>query len=189
MSLLQSSQVSFFVSSSMFSSMSSINEALRSSQNKCIYCYSQDHLYKKNCQTFNENLKAEKIHLQNKRIHLDLYSLEVSHVRMTFYKNQRQCVKEAEKLAYSNRVVVVFAKIHIVRLEENVVFELFTNEEKKDVVVINHESHVSVEIILAAARFKLKVFNSFKKQELIKRILKKRIKKKFFTLKMLRSEK
>jgi hypothetical protein len=108
---------------------------------------------------------------------------------MTFYKNQRQCVKEAEKLAYSNRVVVVFAKIHIVRLEENVVFELFTNEEKKDVVVINHESHVSVEIILAAARFKLKVFNSFKKQELIKRILKKRIKKKFFTLKMLRSEK
>jgi hypothetical protein len=100
-------------------------------------------------------------------------------------------VKEAEKLTYSSRVVVVFAKIHIVRLEKNVVFELFTNEEKKNVVLIDHESHVNVEIILAAVRFESKVSNSFKKQELIKRILKKRIKKekKFSTLKVLRSEK
>ncbi len=49
MSLSQSFQISFFVSSSMFSSMSLINEALRSSQNKCIYCYSADHLYKRDC--------------------------------------------------------------------------------------------------------------------------------------------
>ncbi len=110
---------------------------------------------------------------------------------MTFYKNQRQCVKETEKLTYSNHVVVVFAKIHIIKFEENVVFELFTNEEKKDVVLIDHKSHVNVEIILTAIRFELKTFNSFKKQELIKKILKKRIKKekKFFTLKMLRFEK
>ncbi len=87
MSLSQLFQMSFIVSSSMFSSMSSINEALRSSQNKCIYCYFADHLYKRNCQAFNEDLKAKKIHLQNKRIHLDLYNLETSHVRMTFYKN------------------------------------------------------------------------------------------------------
>jgi hypothetical protein len=110
---------------------------------------------------------------------------------MTFYKNQQQCVEKAEKLTYSSRVVVVFAKIHIVRLENNVVFELFTNEEKKDVVLIDHESHVSVEIILVVVRFESKVFNSFKKQELIRKILKKRIKKekKFSTLNMLRSEK
>jgi hypothetical protein len=49
MSLSQSSQMSSFVSSSMLSSMSSINEVLRFFQNKCIYCYSADHLYKRNC--------------------------------------------------------------------------------------------------------------------------------------------
>jgi hypothetical protein len=191
MSLSQSSQVSSLMSSSMFSSMSSINEALRFSQNKCIYCYSQDHLYKRNCQAFNENLRIERIHLQNRKIHLDLYNFEVSHVRMTFYKSQRQCVKEAKKLAYSSRVAVVFAKIHIVRLKKDVVFELFTNEEEEDVVLIDHESHVSVEIILTVVHFESKVFNSSKKQELIKKILKKRIEKeeKFFTLKVLRFEK
>ncbi len=49
MSFSQSFQMSFFVSSSMLSTMSSINEVLRSSQNKCIYCYSADHLYKRDC--------------------------------------------------------------------------------------------------------------------------------------------
>ncbi len=52
------------------------------------------------------------------------------------------------------------------------------NEEEKDVVLIDHESHVSVEIILIVIHFELKVSNSSKKQKLIKKILKKRIKKK-----------
>jgi hypothetical protein len=87
-------------------------------------------------------------------------------------------VKKTEKLTYLSRVVVVFAKIHIVKLEKNVVFELFTNEEEKNVVLIDHESHVNVKIILIVVRFESKVSNSSKKQKLIKKILKKRIKKK-----------
>jgi hypothetical protein len=40
------------------------NEASRSLFNKCIYCYEENHLYKRNCVKFNENLKIERIHLQ-----------------------------------------------------------------------------------------------------------------------------
>ncbi len=80
-------------------------------------------------------------------------------------------MKEAGKLAYSSRVVVVFAKIHIVRLKKDIVFEFFTNEKKKDVVLIDHESHVNVEIILITTRFESKVSNSSKKQKSIKKIL------------------
>ncbi len=75
-----------------FSNMSSSslnNEATRSLFNKCIYCYEKNHLYKRNCVKFNENLKIERIHLQKKRIHLDFYNFETLHVRMISYKNQR----------------------------------------------------------------------------------------------------
>ncbi len=151
------------MSSLMLLSMSSINEAFRFFQNKCIYCYSADHLYKRNCQAFNKDLRTKKIHLQNKKIHLNLYNFEILHVKMTFYKNQRQCTKETEKLTYSSCVIVVFAKIYIVKFEKNVVFELFTNEEKKKVVLIDYELHVNVKIILIVARFESKTFNFFKK--------------------------
>jgi hypothetical protein len=45
--------------SNMFLSLLN-NEASRSLFNKCIYCYEKNHLYKKNCVKFNENLKIEK---------------------------------------------------------------------------------------------------------------------------------
>jgi hypothetical protein len=63
------------------------NEASRSLSNKCIYCYEDDHLYKRDCAKFNEDLKVERIHLQERRIHLDIYSFEASHVRMISYKS------------------------------------------------------------------------------------------------------
>jgi hypothetical protein len=65
------------------------NEVSRSSFIKCIYCYEKNHLYKRECAKFNENLRAERIHLQKRRIHLDFYSLDVFHVRMISYKSQK----------------------------------------------------------------------------------------------------
>ncbi len=168
------------------------NEVSRSSSTKCIYCYEEDHLYKKECVKFNENLKAERIHLQKKRIHFDFYSLDVSYVRMISYKSQRQCVKNVEKLTYSNRVVAASIEVHTVRLKKNAKLEFSTDEKKKKAILVNHEFYASVNVILIAARSKFKIFKKFvKHHESIKRILKRKIKKeeKLFISKILRSKK
>jgi hypothetical protein len=178
-----------------FSNMSSLflnNEASRSLSNKCIYCYEEDHLYKKNCVKFNENLKAERIHLQKRRIHLDFYNFDASNVRMIFYKSQRQCVENEEKLAYSNRVVATITKIHTVRLRKNADLELFIDEKKKETMLIDHEFYVNVNVILATTRSKFKMSKkSVKHHESIRRILKRKVekKKKLFISKILRSKK
>ncbi len=166
------------------------NKISRSSFIKCIYCYEKNHLYKRKCVKFNENLKTRRIHLQKKRIHLDLYNFDVFHVRMIFYKNQKQCVENVEKLAYSNRVVAASIEIHIVRLKENANFELSIDEKEKKAMLMNHEFYVNVNVILATIRSEFKMFQKFvKHHENIKRILKKKMKKKkkFFISKTLRS--
>jgi hypothetical protein len=168
------------------------NEIVRSSFIKCIYCYEKNHLYKKECVKFNENLKTERIHLQKRKIHLDFYNSDVFHVRMIFYKSQKQCVEKTKKLIYSNHVVATVAKIHIVRLKKNADLELSIDEEKKEIVLINHESYVNVDVILATIRSKFKMSRkSAKHHEFIRRILKRKVEKekKLFISKILRSEK
>ncbi len=168
------------------------NEISRSSFIKCIYCYEKNHLFKRKYVKFNENLKAKKIHLQKRRIHLDFYNFDVFHVRMILYKSQRQCVENAEKLIYSNRVVAVSIEVHTIRLKKNAKIEFFTDEKKKEIVFVNHEFYANVDVILIATRSKFKVFKkSVKHHEFIKRILKRKIEKekKLFTSKILRSEK
>jgi hypothetical protein len=177
--------------SNMFSSFLN-NEASHSLSNKCIYCYEENHLYKKDCAKFNENLKAERIHLQEKRIHLDFYNFEAFHVRMISYKNQRQCVKHVEKLIYSNRVVAISTEVHIVRLKKNANLELSIDEKEKKAVLVNHELYVNVDVIFATIRSEFKMFRkSVKHHEFIRRILKRKVKKekKLFTSKILRSNK
>ncbi len=177
--------------SNMFSSLLN-NETSRSLFNKCIYCYEENHLYKRNCVKFNENLKIERIHLQKRRIHLDFYNFEVFHVRMILYKSQRQCVKNVEKLIYSNRVVAISTEVHIVRFKKNADLELSIDEKKKKTMLMNHELYVNVDVILATVRSEFKISRkSVKHHEFIKRILKKKVKKekKLFISKILRSNK
>ncbi len=177
--------------SNMFSSFLN-NEASRSFFNKCIYCYEENHLYKKDCVKFNENLKIERIHLQEKRIHFDFYNFETFHVRMISYKNQRQCVKNVEKLIYSNRVVAISTEVHIVRLKKNADSKLSIDEKEKKAMLMNHEFYVNVDVIFATIRLKFKMFRKFvKHHKFIKRILKRKMKKekKLFISKILRSNK
>jgi hypothetical protein len=163
-----------------FSIMSLLNnKTSRSSFIKCIYCYEKNHLYKRKCVKFNENLRTEKIHLQKRRIHLDFYNFDVFHVQMILYKNQRQCVENAEKLTYSNRVVATVTKIHIVRLKKNADLKLFIDEKKKKTMLMNHKFYVNDDVIFATIRSKFKMSRKFvKHHEFIKRILKKKKKKK-----------
>jgi hypothetical protein len=168
------------------------NEATRSLSNKCIYCCEKNHLYKKDCVKFNENIKVERIHLQERRIHLDSYNFETFHVRMISYKNQRQCMKNVEKLIYSNRVVAISTEVHTVRLKKNANSEFSIDEKKKKAMLKNHEFYVNVDVILATIRSKFKMSRKFvKHHEFIRRILKKTVKKekKLFISKILRSNK
>jgi selenocysteine lyase/cysteine desulfurase len=111
---------------------------------------------------------------------------------MIFYKNQRQCVENAEKLIYSNRVIAASIEIHTIRLKKNAKIKFFIDEKKKEIILVNHEFYANVNVILTAARSKFKIFKKFAKHhEFIKRILKRKIKKekKLFISKMLRSKK
>ncbi len=190
MSLQNVSSQNVLISNMFFAFLN--NEISRSFFTKCIYCYEKNHLYKRKCAKFNENFKAEKIHLQKRRIHLDFYNFDVFHVRMILYKSQKQCVENAKKLVYSNRVVATVTKVHIVRLKKNANLELFIDEEKKKIVLMNHEFYVNVDVIFATTRSKFKMSRKFAKHhEFIKRILKRKVEKekKLFISKILRSEK
>jgi hypothetical protein len=68
---------------------------------------------------------------------------------MILYKNQRQCVKNVEKLAYSNHVVAIATEIHTVRLRKNADLELSIDEKEKKAMLMNHEFYVNVDVILA----------------------------------------
>jgi Asp-tRNA(Asn)/Glu-tRNA(Gln) amidotransferase C subunit len=61
----------------------------RSFLNKCLYCFSKNHLYKRNCKVFNDDLISNKVHLQDKRVHLESYLPDAQHVRMMKKKSQR----------------------------------------------------------------------------------------------------
>jgi hypothetical protein len=77
----------FYVTSSFeFLSFAFIN---RSFLNKCLYCFSKNHLYKRDCKTFNDDLINNKVHLQDKRVHLESYSSDAQHVKMMKRKSQR----------------------------------------------------------------------------------------------------
>jgi hypothetical protein len=109
---------------------------------------------------------------------------------MISYKNQRQCVKNVEKLIYSNRVVAISTEVHIVRLKKNADSKLLIDEKKA--MLMNHEFYVNVDVILATIRSKFKMFWKFvKHHEFIKRILKRKKKKekKLLISKILRSNK
>jgi hypothetical protein len=79
---------------------------------------------------------------------------------MFSYKNQRQCVKNVEKLTYSNRVVATATEIHIVRLKKNANLELFIDEKEKKTVLMNHELYVNVDFIFATIWLKSKCLES-----------------------------
>jgi hypothetical protein len=143
---------------------------------KCLYCFSKDHLYKRDCKAFNDDLVSNRVHLQDKRVHLGPYSPGAQHVRMMKGKSQRQCVEEAERLSYSipSQAQV---DVHTVRLGEGTDEEIST-EDEAEVVLVDHAPTTSVNAILAAARSEPKPDpKANKHHEPIRRILKRKVEK------------
>jgi hypothetical protein len=96
------------------------NEASCSFFNKCIYSYKKNHLYKKNCVKFNENLRIKRIHLQKKKNSFSFLwfwcfsrSNDVSQKSMTmrreckkvylFESRHRSCNKSSHRLLKKER--------------------------------------------------------------------------------------
>jgi hypothetical protein len=149
----------------------------RSSLNKCLYCFDKNHLYKRNCKAFNDDLISNRVHLQDKRVHLESYSPDAQHVRMMKRKSQRQCVKKIERLSYSMSSQTQ-VDVHIVRLSERIDEKIFI-EDEVEVVLVNHVSITFVNVILATTRSESKSNSKVNKHhESIRRILKRKIEKK-----------
>jgi hypothetical protein len=161
----------------------------RSSLNKCLYCFSKNHLYKRNCKAFNDDLISNRVHLQDKRVHLESYSPDAQHVRIIKRKSQRQCVKKIERLSYSISSQTQ-VDVHIVRLSEETDEKIFI-EDEVEVVLVNHVFITFVNVILATTRNEFKSNSKVNKHhESIKRILKRKIEKeeKLSTAKTVRQE-
>ena len=56
--------------------------SLKSFSNKCFYCYRNDHLYKKKCQNFNDDLMFSKIHIIDRKVFLGFFRFETQQIRM-----------------------------------------------------------------------------------------------------------
>ena len=50
--------------------------------NKCLYCYRNDHLYKKECRNFNDDLMFNKIHIIDRKLFFGFFRSEAIQVRM-----------------------------------------------------------------------------------------------------------
>ena len=115
--------------------------------------------------------------MQDEKIHLRSYSLEIMSCRMIRKRNQRHCVKDAERLVYTENQSAALVEVHIVRVNKEIDEEYFIDEEE-EVILVRHDSSASVNAILVATRSELKKnVKSFKHHEFIRRILKRKIKK------------
>ena len=56
--------------------------SLKSFSNKCLYCYRNDHLYKKECRNFNDDLMFNKIHIIDRKLFFGFFRPETIQVRM-----------------------------------------------------------------------------------------------------------
>ena len=56
--------------------------SFKSFSNKCFYCYRNDHLYKRKCQNFNDDLMFNKIHIIDRKMFLGSFRFETQQIRM-----------------------------------------------------------------------------------------------------------
>ena len=64
------------------SQTSKVSFADRSFSNKCFYCFNYKHFFKRHCSNFNNDFRSDRKHMQDEKIHLRSYSLEIMSCRM-----------------------------------------------------------------------------------------------------------
>ena len=67
------------------------------SSNKCFYYYRKNHVFKRQCSNFQNNMFNNQIQIYEKKIYLKFFRDETFHVRIWIDRNQRDCVRIFEK--------------------------------------------------------------------------------------------
>ena len=73
------------------------NDFSKSANDKCLYCFKNDHIFKKKCSFFQKIIMSQKIYIVDRRIYLKSQRSKIYQMRMWMKRSQRECVKFFEK--------------------------------------------------------------------------------------------
>ena len=173
------------------------NDFSKSANDKCLYCFKNDHIFKKNCFVFQKNITTQQIHIVDRRIYLKSQRSKSYQMRMWMKRNQRECVKFFENFQYSvnsfalnfavnlksvfifSFVFVVAEKVNIININIDFVKKLFFDEKNDSkIVILNHMSNIEIVTLFVVVVQISKKNESKKNKKIMKKILNKQIEKK-----------
>ena len=117
----------------------------------CLYCGvpASEHYLKRHCNAFQEDLNSERVHLVDGRIHLGKVRPGAPQVYMRPGRLQRDCICDAEKLAYAPDANL--SSLTITEIGEDQQDEISSDEEEGDQVMVSHSPEASISSIISAA--------------------------------------
>ena len=173
--------------------------------NKCLYCYRKNHIFKRDCSNFQNDMFNNRIHMYEKRIYLEFQRDETLHVHIWIERNQRDCViisKKFNEMIFSQSSIfvqfraifqmtflivlqfnfksVVFAEknVNTINIKNKTVEKLFTNEKYDFEIVIMNHICMNVVVLFVVAAQNISKKNEKTIKTIKKRILNKKIEKK-----------
>lgn len=118
----------------------------------CHYCWSTDHVYRRECQVCQEDLNAGRIHITDEgKIGIGRYSPGAPTLNYRREKPQREYVADQEKLSYTNPPPPPQTSISTMRLGEESADDLSSDEEGQP-NLLKHAPGISSQALVAAAR-------------------------------------
>ena len=79
------------------------------SSNKCFYCYRKNHVFKRQCSNFQNDMLSNWIHFYEKKLYLKFFRKKKTfHIRIWIDRNQHDCVIIFEKF---NKIIFLSALI------------------------------------------------------------------------------
>ena len=120
----------------------------------CHYCWSTDHVYRRECKVCQNDLKAGRIHITNEgKIGIGRYSPGARLLVYRQEKPQREYVADQERLLYTNPPPPLQTSVSTMRLGEESADDLSSDkEEAPNFVLLNHLPRASSQAIFAATR-------------------------------------
>ena len=139
------------------------NDFSKFANDKCLYCFKNDHIFKKNCFFFQKNITSQRIHIVDRRIFLKSQRSKTFQMRIWMKRNQRECVEFFEKFQYFvnssafvfvinsefvfalSSVFVVAERINIISINTDFVEKLFFDKKNDcEIVILNHMSNTEI---------------------------------------------
>lgn len=121
----------------------------------CHYCWSTEHLYRRDCQVCQEDLNAGRIHIaENGKIRIGRYTPGAPKLNYRREKPQRAYVADQEQLSYTGPASSAQAGVSTMRLGDEPAEDLSSDEEisKPNFVLLRHPPGTNSQALVAAAR-------------------------------------